>query len=69
MREPLPGWRELVGAVGSRQELARLCNVKESTIWRWMRGVVVPSLLVQTSVNRICSEHGVPAVFPEAECV
>lgn len=59
-------WQALYDALGGRAELAKLCEVSESTVWRWSRGETTPSKLVRATINTLCDSHGVPHVFVEA---
>lgn len=58
-------WQALYDAIGGRAGLARICDVSESTVWRWSRGETSPSRLVRVTVNGLCDSHGVPQVFTE----
>jgi len=60
-------WAALFDAIGGRVELARVCDVSESTIWRWSRGETRPGTLVRATVNSLCDSHGVARVFHEEE--
>ncbi len=59
---PAP-WVALYAAIGGRSQLAFVCLVDESTLWRWSRKVTRPSVAVVAMVNRLCDEHGVAPVF------
>lgn len=58
-------WQSLYDALGGRAKLALLCDVSESTVWRWSRGGTTPARPVRTLVNSLCTAHGVPEVFTE----
>ena len=63
--ETPPAWHALFDAVGGRADLARLCDVSETTVWRWSRGLMRPGTLTRVSVNRVCAAHGLAGIFPE----
>ena len=59
-------WAALFAALGGRAELASLCRVSESTIYRWSRGDAAPSAATISYVNHLCESHGVSRVFTPA---
>jgi hypothetical protein len=63
---PAP-WRALFDALeGGRACLASLCQVSESTVYRWSRGSS-PGFATISYVNTLCDSHGVARVFPITE--
>ena len=56
-------WMLLIADAGSVTALARELRTSRSTLYRWMRGALIPDLRIQQWVNKWASEGGLPVPF------